>query len=637
MNNLTEGLKMNAIWFNGETHDDFYVDFHRDFIAEKAPAKLFIACDSIYAVFVNGVVAGFGQCSDYPHYKYYDEIDISECLKDKNSIDVTVWYTGYGEALNYTRGKPMLAYLIKQGENVVAQSDENTMSRINVNYKNGRKKLITTQLGYGFYYDNTKHNGEFFKSEVKFPVTAHKRQIDGLMLRDRAKVQSIIEKPDGYIIDLGEETVGFIDLNFMSPTEQELLIAYNEYLEDGEVRHIVDYRDYSVGFYAKKGVNEYLNRFRRIACRYLRVYCKEKIEIKYIGVRSVERKVKTVNNKFKNRTVDKIYNVAVNTLKKCMHEHYEDCPLREQALYNMDSRNQMLCGYYAFEGTSFQRYNLELMARSKLNKHGLLDLSFPSGFDKSIPFFTLIYVLQTQEYIKYSGDRSILDINGEKLKNIINGFSSRIDETNLIACFETPCWNFYEWTAGSDGETRDDLENDEKIYDLILNCIYVYVCRSYDKIFGVYTDTAKIERAIYKTFYDKERGLFKSSTHAPVVYTQLGNALASLIGLGNEEILNKIIADERVIKASLSMRAFLYDALLKFGNEYKDYIVDDIIKINKPMIDAGSSTLWETEYGYKDFDGAGSMCHGWSAIPVYYFNILPQNGYRNSVLDKIQK
>ena len=28
--------------------------------------------------------------------------------------------------------------------------------------------------------------------------------------------------------------------------------------------------------------------------------------------------------------------------------------------------------------------------------------------------------------------------------------------------------------------------------------------------------------------------------------------------------------------------------------------------------------MWETEKGAADFDFAGSLCHGWSALPVYY-------------------
>lgn len=36
-----------------------------------------------------------------------------------------------------------------------------------------------------------------------------------------------------------------------------------------------------------------------------------------------------------------------------MHEHYEDYPWREQALYAFDSRNQALYGYYAFGNYDF--------------------------------------------------------------------------------------------------------------------------------------------------------------------------------------------------------------------------------------------------------------------------------------------
>jgi hypothetical protein len=40
------------------------------------------------------------------------------------------------------------------------------------------------------------------------------------------------------------------------------------------------------------------------------------------------------------------------------------------------------------------------------------------------------------------------------------------------------------------------------------------------------------------------------------------------------------------------------------------------------MIDAGSTTVWETINGSVDFDNAGSLCHGWSAVPIYVYNKL---------------
>ncbi|MFQ7077041.1 MAG: hypothetical protein ACLRSW_03420 [Christensenellaceae bacterium] len=35
------------------------------------------------------------------------------------------------------------------------------------------------------------------------------------------------------------------------------------------------------------------------------------------------------------------------------------------------------------------------------------------------------------------------------------------------------------------------------------------------------------------------------------------------------------------------------------------------------MLKRGATTFWETIKGEADFEGAGSLCHGWSAVPVY--------------------
>ena len=43
------------------------------------------------------------------------------------------------------------------------------------------------------------------------------------------------------------------------------------------------------------------------------------------------------------------------------------------------------------------------------------------------------------------------------------------------------------------------------------------------------------------------------------------------------------------------------------------------------MLEAGATTFWETEKGESDFDNAGSLCHGWSAMPVHYYHRLLKN------------
>ena len=40
------------------------------------------------------------------------------------------------------------------------------------------------------------------------------------------------------------------------------------------------------------------------------------------------------------------------------------------------------------------------------------------------------------------------------------------------------------------------------------------------------------------------------------------------------------------------------------------------------MLSCGATSFWETMAGWRDFGEAGSLCHGWSALPAYYFHKL---------------
>ena len=87
-------------------------------------------------------------------------------------------------------------------------------------------------------------------------------------------------------------------------------------------------------------------------------------------------------------------------------------------------------------------------------------------------------------------------------------------------------------------------------------------------------------------------------------------------------ICDKIAADE-LIPCSLSLRPFKYDALIMTDKAaYSDYILAEIRRDYGKMLEAGSTTVWETQKGVGDFGSAGSLCHGWSAVPVYYFDVL---------------
>ena len=71
------------------------------------------------------------------------------------------------------------------------------------------------------------------------------------------------------------------------------------------------------------------------------------------------------------------------------------------------------------------------------------------------------------------------------------------------------------------------------------------------------------------------------------------------------------------------MNCFRFDALLAADrDQYAPVILDEIDRTYGAMLDQGATTFWETILGAADFDGAGSLCHGWSALPAYYYHAL---------------
>ena len=620
-------LNKKTIWLNEAASPDTYGDFIADFSPSgKEKVYLNIACSGHYAVYLNGELVKFACSSDYPWYRIFDRADITQKCREKNDLLISVWYPG-ADSQTYIKDEAGLFFSVEQGDKTLCESSRDTKSRKNTNYRNGYMKTITSQLGFSFYYDaEAKNDLDFAPSlESESKREFNLRKTASLILGGRAKTR--VEKLcDGYLIDLGEEQVGFLDLDLFCHKPQYVKILYAEHLVDGRVQNIIGSRDFSLEYMAKQGENLYMNPFRRLACRYIQLVCDPSVEIRYAGLRKIHKRVIENPRVFDDTLLQKIYDVSVNTLKKCMHEHYEDCPWREQAMYALDSRNQMLCGYYAFKGQAYQRENLLFIAKGQ-RADGLLSLCFPTGIDIPIPFFSLAYLLQVRDYVNHTGDRSVLKILKPTLAKIISAFEGRVGENHLIANLEYPYWNFYEWADESNNEheiTRSPDQYELK-YDLILNAMYVYARRIYDGLYGEMTDLSDTVAAIHSTFFDEKRGTYRLST-ATERSSQLANSMAILIGLGDRNLADRMINDRELIKVTLSMNTFYYDALLTVDEGYIDFIVNDIKKKYGKMLSEGATTFWETEKGWADFDNAGSLCHGWSAIPVYYltrFDELP--------------
>lgn len=686
--------KAKWIWNSAADLSDSYVEFRTNCeFNENDVALLRISAHTNYAVYLNGVFVESGQYADFPHYKVYDEIDLSGHIQSgENRLAFVVWYEGV-PTFTQAKSNPGLLFEIERNGEIVIFSGENILSRKSQRYISGRKNAITPQVGLSFHVDLRQDNNWMITDDIPnfgtsilakdMPTVLYPREIKKLIVKPRLQTEMITQgtfsydsggnsfgekmqhaalsflelqqmensenefsvmkrkSQDGlyFMIDIGEETAGYLDFDLEVDEDCELEVGWGEHLEDGRCRTSIDGRNFSLSANLKQGRNIYMNPFRRLGCRYLQFFVHtNKVKINYAGLRPTIYPLHVKKYESENLLRDRIYAVCQNTLIQCMHEHYEDCPWREQAFYTLDSRNQMLCGYYAFDEYQFPRAGLRLISRSS-REDGMLPICYPADSPACIPSFSLAYIIQLAEYYQYSADRETVEYCFDCADGIMDAFMNQMDETGLLVNFDEDkgFWNFYEWQPYLTGYLK--LKN---VHDMCLNAFFSLAIDSFVKlcdVVGIPTESylmkkKQLNRRIVETFWDEQVGLFRASDHPESAkLTVLANAWGYLCGAAegrNCKTLLSVISknggmcgDEEVISATLSMATFRYDALIQADRElYKDSILKEIDETYLYMLNKGATSFWETIQGDKDFEFAGSLCHGWSAMPIYYYETL---------------
>ena len=168
--------------------------------------------------------------------------------------------------------------------------------------------------------------------------------------------------------------------------------------------------------------------------------------------------------------------------------------------------------------------------------------------------------------------------------------------------------------------------------DCVLNCLTVRaldtfktICKYADMPFPYEGIADSLRATIREKFYRSDIGLFSMHVDKET-FNVLSNVLAVLAGIVTKEeaetLCDRLISSD-IIDCTLSLKTFKYDALLSTNpQKYRDTVLNDIKKDYEPMIKAGATSAWETADGAAAFGGAGSLCHGWSAAPIYYYHIL---------------
>lgn len=476
-----------------------------------------------------------------------------------------------------------------------------------------------------------------------------------------------ISEPYYLLFDLGEESTGLLDLEFTAPAGTLLKISWGEHLEALRTRSHIGNRTFQSTYVCKEGYQHFIHYFNRLGLRYLELHvypAEERMDASgdipiaeaqgqaktaeiiwhYAGIRPLMYPVAELGGfSCKDALHQKIYDTAVRTLWLCMHEHYEDCPWREQALYSMDSLNQTLCGYYCFGEWEFARGSLRILGES-MEEDGFLQIAPPGSMDITIPYFSFQWVLALRDYLYFTKDRQFVEEMWIYVERLVHKRLETLEDGLLPVPLGEKYWHFYEWSDGLDGLVEqgckglpaDAPRRVDAPFQLTFILMLQAVCdmagllqkeelqQQLKETIGQMQAATHIlffskERDAYLTYADERDGQWYLREEAPKELVQAWAVLAGIVPLEKEAPLLETLAKNRYQGATLSMLRFKYEALLTRSEQYAEVVFDDIAARWGKMLYQGATSFWETEDGASDFGHAGSLCHGWSAMPVYFY------------------
>jgi len=685
-----------------DRYAEFRREFFLDEVPETA--ELRIGADTVGAAWLNGKFVHAGQFSDYPEEKTYTGVPVAGVLRPgKNVLAVLAHYCGVPTA-SYIPGAPRLWFELAADGRIVCRSGEATWSRLSPAYAQGKQVKISRQLGFAFTYDASGDDGwreaeydhagngwrrafpadekntppvprplppSVLHSPTPFRIAAQggllRRGGEGMtvaqlmqsdclsarhakefFMHDSCTVLSEAHADaDGFyiVIDMGREECGYIRLEVSEAAPGTVIdVAVGEHLADLRVRAATRTANFASRCVCRGGGEEFTHLLNRYAGRYMELHVTRadgRFALRYAGLIPVEYPL-DMRGKFVSPDTlsNQIFEVSRRTLHLCIHEHYEDTPWREQALYANDARNQALAGYYAFGEYEAPRVSLDLLERG-FGADGFLELCAPAMHDFTIPAFTFAWYLAVREHLLYSGDTASAKLRLPGMARMLGKILEKLDGDLLPTPTGKRYWHFYDWAEGLDGTDCHPLRGQSlegRRFDAPLNLFLIIALRAAAEVFewceeaetcGFRQVADAVARTVKTRFWDAERGLFvtyvgeQAIPHHHAELTQALSLLAGVPDVAEAESLRRTLAgsDDRLVGTTLSQSVYKFDALLSGGETFAAGVFERIRADWGYMLSQGATSFWETLDGERAFGHCGSLCHGWSAVPAY---ILPR-------------
>ncbi|MDQ7936705.1 alpha-L-rhamnosidase C-terminal domain-containing protein [Lactiplantibacillus sp. WILCCON 0030] len=323
-------------------------------------------------------------------------------------------------------------------------------------------------------------------------------------------------------------------------------------------------------------------------------------------------------------SLHQIWQLSERTLRRCMHETYEDCPYYEQQQYLMDTRAQILYTYAISADDRLARKAIDDFKCSQ-NPDGTLNASSPNFEENIIPTFSVYYIWMVYDHMMYFDDHQLLKDNLETIKRILTYFEAHVTDEGYLDNLGglngiSRYWSFIDWaaewnqTSGVPTAVKYGPVTIESLLYLygLQAAIKIMIHLGFDKLANKYLDQAEKLRAAIKRNCIGENGMIQDGPGL-AIYSQHARVFGILTHVlsyeqGRLSLVRTIEHRQDYAQCSVAMSFYLFAALKQVGlysesNQYWD--------IWRRMLAKHCTTSVEAEAGER------SECHAWGALALY--------------------
>ena len=607
-------------------------------VTHLQPSILNIFADSRYKLYVNGKLTAVGPCRASSEVRYYDAVNITEQLHiGENQIEIHVlqlscaihdgsyiflesvmrtgnmalcvwgncgdctvqsdsgWLVAKENGLSFFRESPSPDY------NVAVLSE-----RIDVNYRANLHFEPAIEGRNLYCYEEA----EGISSELAF--TVKKRPIPMMYFTPK----NLTEIRPG-LYDAGILTCGYVRLRCGG--KGRLQVTYAEsmsFLENGQI--IKRKRDDESGLIigdsdeiTVDGICTFEPYWMR-TFRYIEIQSEGNIRIDAFDYLETGYPLDVADGyDFGNEKDNKLFAISVNTLKRCMHETYVDCPYYEQLQYTMDTFSQMLFTYQLTTDRALAEKAIDDFAAS-YRVGSLTQSRFPVITAQYIPGFSLFFVLMLDEHAHRFGDLKFLRKYLHVADGIVDWFVQRL-QNHMVP--RSALWDFIDWS-----EEYDDGCIDSKApittYSLMLaytlerlSCMHQMLGNTV----ACYNELAQKIKASVKAQCFDESCCFYTDTPEKDHYSQHPQIWAVLCGMETGQTAKELLIRSNTLKNAItSAYMYLYLRALEMADIYDESVA--MMDQLRQLVDLGCTSTPETL-----FEHNRSECHAWSAVAIYEF------------------